>query len=160
MKRRGILNSKLASAISEMGHTDVMVIGDCGIPVQDESKRIDLALSEDCPSISQVLSLILDEMIIEKVVVAEEQKNYNPVHFADVKKIVNKHYETLEPDTMPHEDFFKSFLPTAKYIVRTGSMMPWGNVVLVSGIDAKKWFEKEGCITPDYYEERTKFENK
>ena len=55
--------------------------------------------------------------------------------------------------------FIREYLPKAKYIVRTGSMMPWGNVVLQAGIDAKKWFQKEGCITPGYYEERASYDN-
>ena len=59
---------------------------------------------------------------------------------------------------MPHADLFATYLPRAKYIVRTGDFMPWGNVVLFAGIDAHKWFQKEGCITPDYYEARAGYD--
>lgn len=160
MKKHGILNKELSAAIADMGHTDIMVIGDCGVPISDPAKRIDLALCEDVPTIAQVLDLIMDEMIFEKVVVAEEQAKYNPVHFHQVEALVKTRYATMTVDTMPHEDFFKEYLPKAKYIVRTGNMMPWGNVVLQAGIDAMKWFQKEGCITPGYYEERASYDNK
>lgn len=159
MKKHGILNKKLMEAIADMGHTEIMVIGDAGIPIPRPEQRVDLAIAEDMPTIAEVLDLIMDEMIFEKVVVAEEQKLYNPVHFAKVGQLVKNRYETMETDTMPHAEFFEEYLPKAKYIVRTGNLMPWGNVVLVAGIDAKKWFEKEGAVTPDYYAERASYDN-
>ena len=159
MKKHGILNKALMSAIADMGHTEIMVIGDCGVPVADPAQRIDLALCEDVPTIAQVLNLVMDEMIFEKIVVAEEQKLYNPVLFHKVEELAKQRYETMEVETMPHEEFFREYLPKAKYIVRTGNMMPWGNVVLQAGIDAKKWFRKDGCITPEYYAERASYDN-
>ena len=63
MKKRGILNRDLMSAIADMGHTEVMVIGDAGVPIGKDSQRIDLAVCEDMPTIQQVLRLIMDEMI-------------------------------------------------------------------------------------------------
>lgn len=154
MKKKGILNRNLMDAIMSMGHTEIMIIGDAGVPIGNPAQRIDLALSEDVPTIRQVLELVMDEMIYERVIVAEEQKMYNPVHFAQVKALS----ERCEVETMPHEELFETYLPKAKYIVRTGNFMPWGNVVLTAGIDAHKWFQKEGCITPDYYEKRVSYE--
>ena len=74
MKAGGILNRDLMRAIADMGHTQIMVIGDAGVPVPDSATRIDLALAQDIPTIQQVLKYIMDEMIYEKVIVAEEQK--------------------------------------------------------------------------------------
>lgn len=140
------------SAIADIGHTEIIIIGDAGVPIADPSKRIDLAISQDLPSIAQVLKLIMDEMIYEKVVVAQEQKDYNPNHFANVTNLSDR----CTVETMSHEELFATYLPKAKYIVRTGGFEPWGNVVLAAGIDAHKWFEKEGCSVPDYYEERVR----
>ncbi len=159
MKKHGIFNKKLMEAIMDMGHTEIMVIGDVGVPIRNQAQRIDLAIKEDLPTIAEILELVMEEMIFEKVVVAEEQKLYNPVHYKNVEQMVQSHYATMQVDTLPHEEFFAEYLPKAKYIVRTGNMMPWGNVVLVAGIDAKKWFQKEGVITPDYYEERAGYDN-
>ncbi len=159
MKKHGILNKQLMDAIMDLGHTDVILIGDAGVPISDSKKRVDLAITEDYPTIDLVLNLVMDEMIFEKVVVAEEQKKFNPIHFQNIERLTKNRYETMEVDVLSHEDFFAEYLPKAKYIVRTGDFMPWGNVALVAGIDAKKWFKKDGVIVPDYYEERTKYDN-
>lgn len=50
MKRNGILNSDISRVLSYMGHTDRICIGDCGLPVPDETERIDLALRFGQPS--------------------------------------------------------------------------------------------------------------
>ena len=42
MKRTKMINSELSYTISKMGHTDSLTIGDCGLPIPDEVKRIDL----------------------------------------------------------------------------------------------------------------------
>lgn len=154
MKRNGILNRQLMTAIANMGHTEVMVIGDAGVPISREDQRIDLAVAEDLPTIDEVLELIMNEMIYEKVIVAEEQKMYNPKHFQKISELSDR----CPVETMPHEELFSKYLPTAKYIVRTGSFEPWGNVVITSGIDAHKWFQKEGCVVPDYYESRVEYD--
>lgn len=44
MKRHGILNSDISRVLSYMGHTDRICIEDCGLPISDETERIDLAL--------------------------------------------------------------------------------------------------------------------
>lgn len=159
MKKKGILNKDLMNAIMDMGHTDLIIIGDAGIPISRPEQRVDLAITENMPSIQQILNLVMDDLIFERVIVAQEQKDYNPLHFQAVESLTKSRYGSMEVETMPHEDFFKEYLSKAKYIIRTGDMMPWGNVVLQAGIDAKKWFEKEGCITPGYYEERAAYEN-
>ena len=159
MKKHGIYNKALMTAIADMGHEEYIVIGDAGVPIRKPEQRIDLAVAEDLPTIAQVLDLVMDEFIFEEVIVAEEQKKYNPEHYAEVERLVHARYENMEVKTMPHYDMFGEYLPKAKYIVRTGSLMPWGNVILKAGIDAKKWFRKPGCITPGFYEERASYDN-
>ena len=39
MKRQGILNSDISRVLSYMGHTDTICIGDCGLPIPDETER-------------------------------------------------------------------------------------------------------------------------
>ena len=55
MKRKGILNKELMKAIADMGHEQLIVIGDAGVPVNDQAKRIDLAIAEELPTVRQVL---------------------------------------------------------------------------------------------------------
>ncbi|MCI8591461.1 MAG: D-ribose pyranase [Lachnospiraceae bacterium] len=159
MKKHGIYNKALMTAIADMGHEEYIIVGDAGVPIADPAKRIDLAVAKDLPTIAQVLDLIMDEFIFEDVIVAQEQKDYNPQHYKAVEDMVHARYETMEVKTMAHYDLFAEYLPKAKYIVRTGDLMPWGNVVLKAGIDAKVWFQKPGAITPGFYEERAAYDN-
>ena len=86
------------TAVTDMGHEQIMIIGDAGIPVGPPAIRIDLAITEDLPSIRQILELVMDEMIYERVIVAEEQKLYNPKHFEAVCGLSQR----CQVETMPH----------------------------------------------------------
>ena len=39
------LNSDISKLLSDLGHTDTIIIADCGLPVPDGVKKIDLALT-------------------------------------------------------------------------------------------------------------------
>ena len=43
MKKNGILNSDISRVLSYMGHTDQIAVGDCGLPIPEETERIELA---------------------------------------------------------------------------------------------------------------------
>ena len=153
MKKGRILNKKLNTIIADMGHTDILIIADAGFPIPDEKQRVDLAIEKDLPTVEQILSLVIEDFIYEKVIVAEEQKLYNPIHYGRVCTLCDR----CDVETIPHEELMAKMPKAAKYIIRTGGFEPWGNIVLVSGIDAPTWFEKPGVITPDYYEKRASY---
>ncbi len=44
MQKGGMLNSSIAKVLADLGHTDTIVIGDCGLPVPAGVQKIDLAL--------------------------------------------------------------------------------------------------------------------
>ena len=50
MQKIGILNSDIAKVLADLGHTDTIVIGDCGLPVPAGVPKIDLALKPGPPS--------------------------------------------------------------------------------------------------------------
>ncbi|MBQ1311619.1 MAG: D-ribose pyranase, partial [Blautia sp.] len=62
MKRNGILNAEISRVLSYMGHTDQICIGDCGLPIPDETERIDLALRFGVPSFMEVLKEVTADM--------------------------------------------------------------------------------------------------
>ena len=68
MKRHGILNSDISRVLSYMGHTDCICIGDCGLPIPDETERIDLAVKFGVPTFMDVLKEVGNDMKIEKIV--------------------------------------------------------------------------------------------
>ena len=55
MKKHGILNSHIFEVLSRMGHTDTIVIGDCDLPIPDETTRIDLSIKIGSPSFIETL---------------------------------------------------------------------------------------------------------
>ncbi|MBM7023891.1 MULTISPECIES: D-ribose pyranase [Treponema] len=152
MKKGRILNIQLNKAIASLGHLDWIIISDAGLPVDREEQRIDLAIEAGKPEIAEILELVTSDLIYERCIVAKEQEEYNPLHFANVKKIITR----CKVETIPHEALLE-YKKKAKYIIRTGGFEPWGNVVLCCGVDAPVWFQKEGVITPDYYSERANY---
>lgn len=66
MQKIGILNSDIAKVLADLGHTDTIVIGDCGLPVPAGVPKIDLALKPGTPSFLDVLTEVLKYMEVEK----------------------------------------------------------------------------------------------
>jgi len=87
MKRAGILNSEISRVLSYMGHTDLLAIGDCGLPIPDEVERIDLALTFGEPTFMRTLEVVAGDMKIEKIILAEEIKTQNPQVREQVKPL-------------------------------------------------------------------------
>ena len=67
MQKIGILNSDIAKVLADLGHTDTIVIGDCGLPVPAGVPKIDLALKPGTPSFLDVLTEVLKYMSFLKV---------------------------------------------------------------------------------------------
>lgn len=129
MKKSTLLNADLSYAIATLGHTDMLVIADAGLPIPPETERIDLALTSGVPSAEQTLRVVLDEMAVEKAILAEEVGTNNPQFLQVVKELLPG--VTLE--FVPHTQF-KALTSSARAIVRTGEFSPYANVILFSGV--------------------------
>jgi D-ribose pyranase len=46
VKKIGILNQPISSVIAGLGHMDTLFVADAGLPIPQETQRIDLALVE------------------------------------------------------------------------------------------------------------------
>lgn len=132
MKRNGMLNGEISSVISYMGHTDTICIADSGLPIPDETRRIDLALKKGVPSQVEVLETVLKELKIEKIILAEEIRTRSAELNQQIVEIVSR----LEPgcviEYIPHVEFKKQ-TKVCKAVVRTGEMTPFANVILQAG---------------------------
>ena len=69
MKKDGILNPQLNRLISEMGHRDMLIIADAGLPIPKGIERIDLVLKCGTPSFAEVLAAVLSELQVEEAYV-------------------------------------------------------------------------------------------
>ena len=131
MKKNGIINGDISRVLSYMGHTDTLAVGDCGLPIPDETERIDLALKLGVPSFMEVLREIVKEMKIEKVVLAEEIKSQNPNVHQEILALVKEMDASCQVEYVSHVEL-KAQTRICKAVVRTGETTPYANIILQS----------------------------
>ncbi len=131
MKRNGILNADISRVLSYMGHTDTLAIGDCGLPIPEETERIDLSLKPGMPSFMDVLSEVVNEMKIEKIVLAEEIREKNPQVLEGILELFHKTDMECAIEYVSHEEL-KSRTKICKAVIRTGETTPYANIILQS----------------------------
>ena len=129
MKKIGTLNQPLSQVIAGMGHGDMLVIGDCGLPIPAAVRRIDLALTAGVPSFLQTLSVVKQELQIESVVIASEMTVHSPNLYQEMKEMI----KNIEIEMVSHDDF-KKISHQAVAVVRTGECTPYANIILKSGV--------------------------
>lgn len=128
MKNCTILNSQILSTIAQMGHKDTITISDCGLPIEDTTKRIDIALKKGVPTFLETLEVVLNELEPEAAILAEEIKAFSPKLNDEILKILGN----IRVDYVSHEEF-KKLVGETKSCVRTGECTPYANIILVSG---------------------------
>lgn len=70
MKKTALLHGGLSQLVAGLGHGDLVVIADAGLPVPPGTPCIDLALTRGVPSLDQVLQALLSEMQVERATLA------------------------------------------------------------------------------------------
>lgn len=129
MKKTTLLHSDLSYIIATLGHLDTLVIADAGLPIPATTERIDLALTKGVPGAIQTLKVLLEEMQVEKIILAEEGKDRNPAFIAEVQQLL----PGVPVEFVSHSEF-KARTVDARAVVRTGEFSPYANVILVSGV--------------------------
>ncbi len=127
MYKTGILNSEISKLLSDLGHTDQIMIADCGLPVPQGVKKIDLALEFGKPSFLEVFHLIKNHMVIEQITIANEMIKQNDELYIQLMS------EHIDISTVSHEQL-KADSRKVKAIIRTGEAKPFANVILKSGV--------------------------
>ncbi|RAN57502.1 D-ribose pyranase [Dolosigranulum pigrum] len=128
MKKHGILNSSISKVLADLGHTDQIIIADCGLPIPDHVKKIDLALKLGSPSFSEVFEVVLENMYVEHAVIANEITEHNE----QLENIINNSINNI--NYVSHEELKKQS-NAAKAIIRTGEATPYANVILQAGVN-------------------------
>ena len=128
MKKTALINSEISHVIASLGHTDMLVIADAGLPIPAGTQRIDLALTRGIPTFLDTLRVVLGEMHVEKALVSEDVKNVSPKTYAAICSQLGD----IPIEAIPHKDF-KLLTGSAKAVIRTGEFTPYANVILVSG---------------------------
>lgn len=136
MKKHGILNSEISNVLSNLGHTDTIMIADCGLPIPDGVLKIDLALKPGEPKFINVLEVVMRDLVVEKFTFAEEIVTENANVNAHMHSLLND----VESEILSHEEL-KQLSKECKAIVRTGEITPYANVILQAGVDFKELYE-------------------
>lgn len=129
MRKTQLLNSQISTVISEMGHTDSLGIGDCGLPIPKDVKRIDLALIKNLPSFLDTLKAVLFELQIEEVIIAKETEEVSKELYEEILNCIGNVKVTF----VTHEEL-KEDLRVCKAVIRTGEQTPYANIILKSGV--------------------------
>lgn len=129
MKRKGILNSHISKVLSDLGHTDFIVVADAGLPIPDGVMKIDLAIKPGKPSFQEVVDAIVEDMVVEKMTFASEIEDQNPeTAYYLTSKFANKEMEKVSHEELKH------LTKQAKAVIRTGEITPYANCILQSGV--------------------------
>ena len=137
MYKSRLFNSEIIQILSKMGHTDQIAIGDAGLPIPENVKRIDLALTFGLPSFLQVFESVSESMQIEKVILAEEIFEHNPeIHKKILEQIqqVEKFQKNKIDITYITHEMLKIQTNECKAVIRTGECSPYANIILQSGV--------------------------
>ncbi len=128
MKRGGILHPALNSLLASTGHTDYFTICDRGFPVPETPERIDLALVDDLPTVLDVLSGVVREWSIDRVLITHEMEEISPERVKALAEIIG----VVPMERVSHLQF-KRLAQSGRATIRTGDTTPYANIILVSG---------------------------
>ncbi len=129
MKKTALLNSALSETIASLGHGDMLVIGDAGLPIPAGPRRIDLALTQGVPGFLETLRTVLTEMKVDRALVALETGQVSPPVLAALREALGD-----VPLEMISHVRLKELSGSARAVVRTGEFTPYANVILVAGV--------------------------
>lgn len=132
MKRSLLLHAELSQVIAALGHGEMLVLGDAGLPIPSgpgAPLRIDLAVCPGIPSLAEVLKAVASELAIESAFIATEALVNDG---CDLPPWYTNQLN-LTPKKVSHAEF-KILCAASRAMVRTGECTPYANIILVAGV--------------------------
>jgi D-ribose pyranase len=126
MKRRGIINAPLSGHLARLGHTDLVVVADAGLPLPSQVPVVDLAIVFGKPRFTDVLDALLEEIVVEHAWISAGADAGAPARWVDERL-------PQPAQRVAHEEL-KAMLPDVRLAVRTGEATAYANVVLRCGV--------------------------
>ena len=130
MLKTGILNPNVLALLARVRHTNMLVIADRGFPFWPMIETVDLSLTDDVPTVLQVLAAVRENFVIGQAYMAAEFLTHNE---AGTQEAFAKALAGIPLMHEAHEDAFKPRVPRAIGLIRTGDTIPFANMILVSG---------------------------
>jgi D-ribose pyranase len=128
MKKGGIYHPAINHLLASTGHTDYFTISDRGFPVPVGPERIDLALTDDIPTVLDVLRAVAAEYHIDRVLIANEMREASPHRVEALRALLGD--IPLQP--ISHLEL-KRLAHSARATIRTADTCPYANLIVVSG---------------------------
>lgn len=132
MKKTPLLNIALSQAVASLGHGDLVVIGDAGMPVPPGTPLVDLAVTPGVPDFLSVLQALLSEMQVESHLLAEETLTAQPPALGELERLTAS--GALGSRRLVSHDEMKTLCHQARVQIRTGECQPYTNLILVAGV--------------------------
>ena len=129
MKKTTLINQEISYVIAGMGHQDMLVVADAGLPTPKGVQRIDLALSKGIPSFIDTVKAVSSELSIQTIIIADEMRSKSP----QILSFLTNHFPEANVQSISHDEF-KAKTNYAKAIIRTGEFTSYANVILVSSV--------------------------
>lgn len=129
MKKTGVLNQDVSEVIAGMGHMDMLVVGDAGLPIPPGVRRIDLAVTKGIPGFLETVEAIATELQVERIIIATETAQVSP----HIREALCSIFAGAKVDEVSHARL-KELSRNAVAVIRTGEFTPYANVILVSGV--------------------------
>ncbi len=127
MRVDGIWHPRLSQLITAVGHGDLIVVADAGLPVPPGVESIDLLWRRGEPRLLPVVESLLAECAVEAAFVAAEL--VDPAVVAGLTDVLGQ----VPTEAVSHEHL-KRLTASARAIVRTGEATSYANVVLRAGV--------------------------
>jgi D-ribose pyranase len=126
--KNGILNPRINSLLARVRHTNMLVIADRGFPFWPGLETVDISLVDGLPTVLQVINAIRPNFVIGNAWMAKEFLKHNDA------KTRAAFAKALHGIKVVHESHvtFKKRVPSAIGLIRTGDIVPYGNVILES----------------------------
>jgi D-ribose pyranase len=128
MLKTGILNPRLNGLLSRVRHTNTLVIADRGFPFWPQIETVDISLVDGIPTVLQVLGAIRANFVVGRVWMAQEFVKHND---PAVRAAFDEALRDIPTDYEPHVQF-KTRVPSAVGLIRTGDTIQYANMILES----------------------------
>lgn len=131
MLQTGILNPHLLHLLARVRHTNTLVIADWAFPSWLQLETVDLSLVKGQPTVCEVLAALQPNFKIGRIWQAEEFVATNPPETVASFEQAFAGFSSARVERLPHLTF-KTLVPAAVGLVRTGDATAYGNVILES----------------------------
>ncbi len=128
MKKSGIYHPAINHLLASTGHTDYFTVCDRGFPVPVGPERIDLALTDDIPTVLDVVRAVMNEFHIDRILIAREASDASPDRVAELRELI----APIPLISIEHLEL-KQIAKSGRATIRTADTVSYANIVIVSG---------------------------